>query len=161
MEKDICTFAVVNIAPNKREYPHNFFFLFIHKNIRCGYSLEAPCRGASNEYPQHMFLWRKKKNINIFRLEKKAFYLELCQILCKVPYLELYIICAVLLFSYVLPEIIKAEEWGKFLHTKNKIYTDFEDIREEISNETDRMSGVNKVGFCFVFICVMFFLFWC
>ena len=76
MEKDICTFSVVNIAPNKREYPHNFF-LFIHKNIRCGYSLEAPCRGASNEYPQHMFLWRKKKNINIFRLEKKAFYLEL------------------------------------------------------------------------------------
>ena len=42
-------------------------------------------------------------------------------------------------------EVIKAEEWGKFLHTKNKIYTDFNEIREEISNETDRMSGVNKV----------------
>ena len=27
------------------------------------YSLEAPCRGASNEYPQHMFSWRNKKNI--------------------------------------------------------------------------------------------------
>ena len=27
------------------------------------YSLEAPHRGASNEYPQHMFLWRSKKNI--------------------------------------------------------------------------------------------------
>ena len=27
------------------------------------YSLEAPRRGASNEYPQHMFLWRNKKNI--------------------------------------------------------------------------------------------------
>ena len=24
------------------------------------YYLEAPCRGASNEYPQHMFLWRNK-----------------------------------------------------------------------------------------------------
>ena len=33
-----------------------------HKNICCGYSLEAPHRGASNEYPQHMFLWRNKKN---------------------------------------------------------------------------------------------------
>ena len=31
------------------------FFLCLHKNICCGYSLEVPCRGASNEYPQHMF----------------------------------------------------------------------------------------------------------
>ncbi|PIK41679.1 putative dynamin-1-like protein isoform X2 [Apostichopus japonicus] len=39
---------------------------------------------------------------------------------------------------------IEAEEWGKFLHTKNKIYTDFEEIREEIQSETDRMAGTNK-----------------
>ena len=39
------------------------FFLFLHKNIRCGYSLEAPRRGASNEYPQRLFSWRNKKNI--------------------------------------------------------------------------------------------------
>ena len=38
-------------------------FLFLNKNIRCGYSLEAPRRGASNEYPQHMFSSRNKKNI--------------------------------------------------------------------------------------------------
>ena len=38
-------------------------FLFLDKNICCGYSLEAPHRGASNEYPQHMFLSRNKKNI--------------------------------------------------------------------------------------------------
>ena len=38
-------------------------FLFLHENICCGYSLEAPHRGASNEYPQHMFLMRNKKNI--------------------------------------------------------------------------------------------------
>ena len=36
------------------------------------YSLEAPRRGASNEYPQHMFLWRNKKDISIFRLKKSA-----------------------------------------------------------------------------------------
>ena len=38
------------------------FFLFIHKNICCGYSLEAPRRGASNEYPQHVFLWGIQEN---------------------------------------------------------------------------------------------------
>lgn len=40
---------------------------------------------------------------------------------------------------------IEAEEWGKFLHTKNKIYTDFEAIRQEVADETDRLSGTNKV----------------
>ncbi|XP_051885974.1 dynamin-1-like protein isoform X4 [Pristis pectinata] len=39
---------------------------------------------------------------------------------------------------------IDAEEWGKFLHTKNKIYTDFDEIRQEIENETERVSGGNK-----------------
>ncbi|XP_034444503.1 dynamin-1-like protein isoform X6 [Hippoglossus hippoglossus] len=39
---------------------------------------------------------------------------------------------------------IDGEEWGKFLHTKNKIYTDFEEIRSEIEAETDRISGNNK-----------------
>lgn len=39
------------------------------------------------------------------------------------------------------------EEWGKFLHTKNKIHTDFQEIRREIESETERMSGSNK-GIC-------------
>uniref|UniRef100_A0A672IGP9 Dynamin-1-like protein n=1 Tax=Salarias fasciatus TaxID=181472 RepID=A0A672IGP9_SALFA len=39
---------------------------------------------------------------------------------------------------------IDGEEWGKFLHTKNKIYTDFEEIRHEIEAETERISGNNK-----------------
>ncbi|CAH1784568.1 unnamed protein product [Owenia fusiformis] len=42
---------------------------------------------------------------------------------------------------------VEAAEWGKFLHTKNKIYTDFKEIRREIENETDRMAGTNK-GIC-------------
>lgn len=41
-------------------------------------------------------------------------------------------------------EEISDDEWGKFLHTKNKIYTDFEEIRQEIENETDRIAGTNK-----------------
>ncbi|MFT7816962.1 dynamin-1-like protein isoform X2 [Arapaima gigas] len=39
---------------------------------------------------------------------------------------------------------LEVEEWGKFLHTKSKIYTDFDEIRQEIENETDRVSGINK-----------------
>lgn len=42
---------------------------------------------------------------------------------------------------------VKLDEWGKFLHTRNKIYSDFEDIRKEIEDETDRMAGSNK-GIC-------------
>ncbi|XP_011212548.2 dynamin-1-like protein [Bactrocera dorsalis] len=41
---------------------------------------------------------------------------------------------------------INAEEWGKFLHTK-KIFTDFNQIRNEIEEETDRAAGSNK-GIC-------------
>ncbi|CAN7939605.1 unnamed protein product [Ixodes hexagonus] len=42
---------------------------------------------------------------------------------------------------------MQLEEWAKFLHTKNKIYTDFDAIRAEIEAETDRMGGTNK-GIC-------------
>ncbi|KAM9704992.1 LOW QUALITY PROTEIN: dynamin-1-like protein [Menidia menidia] len=38
----------------------------------------------------------------------------------------------------------EGEEWGKFLHTKNKIYWDFDEIRQEIESETERVSGTNK-----------------
>ena len=59
-----------HIATDKRGI-HIIFFLFLHKNICCGYSLEVPRRGASNEYPQHMFSWRNKKDISIFWMKKK------------------------------------------------------------------------------------------
>ena len=39
------------------------------QNIDCGYSLEPPQRGGSNEYPQSMFLSRHKKNIRFFLSE--------------------------------------------------------------------------------------------
>ncbi|KAH8267442.1 hypothetical protein KR018_002347 [Drosophila ironensis] len=39
-----------------------------------------------------------------------------------------------------------AEEWGRFLHSK-KCYTDFDEIRQEIENETERAAGNNK-GIC-------------
>ena len=54
----------------------NFFFFQIKnsdifhipaQNIDCGYSLEPPRRGGSNEYPQFMILSRNKKN-NVYTL---------------------------------------------------------------------------------------------
>ena len=42
------------------------------QNIDCGYSLEPPRRGGSNEYPQSMFLSRNKKN-NVYPC-KPQFY---------------------------------------------------------------------------------------
>ena len=39
-------------------------FLIFAQNIDCGYTLEPPRRGGSNEYPQSMF-WSKNKKIGI------------------------------------------------------------------------------------------------
>ena len=66
------------IATDKRGYPHNIFLISPRKHM-LWYSLEAPCWGASNGYPQHMFSWRNKKDISLFRMKKKKkTYLLLC-----------------------------------------------------------------------------------
>ena len=80
---------------------HTISFLFLHENICCGYSLEAPLRGASYEYPQHMFSWRNKKNINTFQL-KKAPYLELWKIQIS---LQCCMICYSDIFHRIYPMI--------------------------------------------------------
>eukprot|EP01088_Endostelium_zonatum_P000165 TRINITY_DN1027_c0_g1_i1.p1 TRINITY_DN1027_c0_g1~~TRINITY_DN1027_c0_g1_i1.p1 ORF type:complete len:743 (-),score=219.96 TRINITY_DN1027_c0_g1_i1:58-2238(-) len=36
------------------------------------------------------------------------------------------------------------QEWGEFLHKPNEQFTDFTKIRDEISRETDRLTGRNK-----------------
>ena len=36
------------------------------------------------------------------------------------------------------------EEWGEFLHKPNEMFSDFDKIRQEIENETDRITGTNK-----------------
>ena len=56
-------FAVWFRALVKEEYIYLLIILgkfspIPHKNICCGYSLEGPYWGPSNEYLQHMFLWR-------------------------------------------------------------------------------------------------------
>ena len=37
-------------------------FLIFAQNIDCGYTLEPPRRGGSNEHPQSMFWSKNKKN---------------------------------------------------------------------------------------------------
>ena len=41
----------------------------------CGYSLEAPRRGGSNEYPQSMFLSRNKEN-NVYPCKPQFYYMK-------------------------------------------------------------------------------------
>ena len=55
----------MKILPPKNENFHIKYSDIFHvsaQNIDCGYSLEPPRRGGSNEYLQSMFLNRNKKN---------------------------------------------------------------------------------------------------
>ena len=45
------------------------------QNIDCGYSLEPPRQGCSNEYPHSMFLIRNKKN-NVYPCKPQFYYIK-------------------------------------------------------------------------------------
>ena len=45
------------------------------QNIDCGYSLELPRRGGSNEYPQSMLLSKNKKN-NVYPCKPQFYYIK-------------------------------------------------------------------------------------
>ena len=45
------------------------------QNIDCGYSLEPPQRGDSNEYPQSTFLSRNMKN-NVYPYKPQFYYIK-------------------------------------------------------------------------------------
>ena len=45
------------------------------QNIDCGYSLEPPRRGGSNEYPQSMFMNRNKKNY-VYHCTSQFYYIK-------------------------------------------------------------------------------------
>merc|ERR1711936_1372706 len=42
---------------------------------------------------------------------------------------------------------IEHDEWAEFLHTKNKVFTNWDEVRREIERETDAVAGSNK-GIC-------------
>ena len=45
------------------------------QNIDCGYSLEPPRRGGSNEYPQSMFLSKSNKK-NVYPCKSHFYYIK-------------------------------------------------------------------------------------
>ena len=45
------------------------------QNIDCGYLLEPPSRGGSNEYPQSMFFSRNDKN-NVYPYKPQFYYIK-------------------------------------------------------------------------------------
>ena len=61
--------AYIHIALDKMGYLYNSFYLSPKKTCY-GYSLEAPQRGTSNEYQQHL-LSRRNKKISILMKKKK------------------------------------------------------------------------------------------
>ena len=50
-----------------------FIFLFLLKSIDCGYSLEPPRRGSSNEY-QHSMFWAEIRKLSDFFIWKFSFF---------------------------------------------------------------------------------------
>ena len=59
----IYTFFSLSIAPDKAPFQlknTDLFLIFPQKHM-LWYTLEVPYQVASNEYPQHMILWRNKK----------------------------------------------------------------------------------------------------
>ena len=58
----IISYREIRWVIDDNKYLGMIFSLFLLKNISCGYSLELPCQGDSNEYPQHMFLWWTEEN---------------------------------------------------------------------------------------------------
>ena len=56
----------------RQKIKHFSYFCSKH---RLWYSLEPPCRGGSNEYPQSMFLSRNKKN-NVYPCKPQFYYIK-------------------------------------------------------------------------------------
>ena len=69
---------MLKILPPKNEknqIKNSDIFLISAQNIDCGYSLEPPRRGGSNEYPQSIFLSRTKKN-NEYPCKAQFYYIK-------------------------------------------------------------------------------------
>ena len=64
LRKHACSYILKILQLKKKEKfqikNSNVFHISV-QNIYCGYLLEPPHRGGSNEYPQSMFLSRNKK----------------------------------------------------------------------------------------------------
>ena len=68
-----------NVYPCKPQFCYINIFHISALNIDCGYSIEPPRRGGSNEYPQSMFLSRNKKN-NVYPCKPQFYYINIFHI---------------------------------------------------------------------------------
>ena len=59
----------------KNQIKNSEIFHISAQNIDCGYSLEPPRRGGSNEYPQYMLLSRNKTN-NVYPCKPQFYYIK-------------------------------------------------------------------------------------
>ena len=69
---------ILKILPSKNEnfqIKNSDIFHISPQNIDCGYSLEPPRRGGSNEYSQSMLLSRNKKN-NVCPYKPHSYYIK-------------------------------------------------------------------------------------
>ena len=65
------------LPPNMTNFQIKYSDIFhiSAQNIDCGYSLEPPRRGGSNEYPQAMLLSRNNKN-NVYPCKPQFYYIK-------------------------------------------------------------------------------------
>ena len=69
---------ILKILSSKNEnfqIKNSHIFPISAHNMDCGYSLEPPRRGGSNEYPQFMLLIRNKKN-NVYPCKPQFYYIK-------------------------------------------------------------------------------------
>ena len=60
----------------KFSYKNSDIFHISAQNIDCGYSLEPPRRGGSNEYPQSMFFFSRIKKNNVYPCKPQFYYIK-------------------------------------------------------------------------------------
>ena len=68
---------IENFTTKKSEFSekNSDIFHISAQNIDCGYSLDPPRRGGSNEHPQSMFLSRNTKN-NVYPCKPQFYYIK-------------------------------------------------------------------------------------
>ena len=68
-------FKILQSKQENFQIQNSDIFHISAQNIDCGYSLEPPRRGGSNEYPQTMFLCKNKKN-NLYLCKPQLYYIK-------------------------------------------------------------------------------------
>ena len=94
------------------------FLSVFHKNISFGYSLESPCRGDYNEYPQYRFLLRNKQNnpLIITKYPPYLFLRDTDQIapeeIRRCGLIRVYAVCSLPAPFWNNARIIKSRRWS-------------------------------------------------